>query len=251
MAGVVGKISCSKVRDLLRFPDFDDSNYLEKKKKSVSFTLQRSQEMMNQPGDLALHQHQWATLIFSSNEGQSLHRRSGWDLKAPVLVVPRVALARLAMENEKNKKPSAIKPNQQSAKKRLTLKDGALSTPGSATGTISSPIDLSNVKLSLGSNPFAVMSTETSIIGSSSYGSGRGGGGSCKRSGSGEDGWEVSQFWIACSRSCSHSSYRSIARSDSLLKSKMSTIRKRRRKTKLTLYVALYNYSDTLQTLPD
>lgn len=32
MAGVVGKISCSKVRDLLRFPDFDDSNYLEKKK---------------------------------------------------------------------------------------------------------------------------------------------------------------------------------------------------------------------------
>lgn len=33
MAGVVGKISCSKVRDLLRFPDFDDSNYLEKKKK--------------------------------------------------------------------------------------------------------------------------------------------------------------------------------------------------------------------------
>lgn len=26
MAGVVGKISCSKVRDLLRFPDFDDSN---------------------------------------------------------------------------------------------------------------------------------------------------------------------------------------------------------------------------------
>lgn len=206
--------------------------------------------MMNQPGDLALHQHQWATLIFSSNEGQSLHRRLGWDLKAPVLVVPRVALARLAMENEKKKKPSAIKPNQQSAKKRLTLKDGALSTPGSATGTISSPIDLSNVKLSLGSNPFAVMSTETSIIGSSSYGSGRGGGGSCKRSGSGEDGWEVSQFWIACSRSCSHSSYRSIARSDSLLKSKMSAIRKRR-KTKLTLYVALYNYSDTLQTLPD
>lgn len=212
--------------------------------------------MMNQPGDLALHQHQWATLIFSSNEGQSLHRRLGWDLKAPVLVVPRVALARLAMENEKKNKQKAISHQTQSAirqkkkEKRLTLKDGALSTPGSATGTISSPIDLSNVKLSLGSNPFAVMSTETSIIGSSSYGSGRGGGGSCKRSGSGEDGWEVSQFWIACSRSCSHSSYRSIARSDSLLKSKMSTIRKRR-KTKLTLYVALYNYSDTLQTLPD
>lgn len=113
MAGVVGKISCSKVRDLLRFPDFDDSNYLEKKKKSVSFTLQRSQEMMNQPGDLALHQHQWATLIFSSNEGQSLHRRLGWDLKAPVLVVPRVALARLAMENEKKKK--AISHQTQSA----------------------------------------------------------------------------------------------------------------------------------------
>lgn len=189
---------------------------------------------MNQPGDLALHQHQWATLIFSSNEGQSLHRRLGWDLKAPVLVVPRVALARLAMEM----KPSAIKPNQPK-KKRLTLKDGALSTPGSATGTISSPIDLSNVKLSLGSNPFAVMSTETSIIGSSSYGSGRGGRGSCKRSGSGEDGWEVSQFWIACSRSCSHSSYRSIARSDSLLKSKMSTIRKRRKKKTYALRCAL------------
>lgn len=35
MAGVVGKISCSKVRDLLRFPDFDDSNYLEKRKALV------------------------------------------------------------------------------------------------------------------------------------------------------------------------------------------------------------------------
>lgn len=69
--------------------------------------------MMNQPGDLALHQHQWATLIFSSNGGQSLHRRLGWDLKAPVLVVPRVALARLAMEM----KPSAIKPNQPKKKK--------------------------------------------------------------------------------------------------------------------------------------
>lgn len=122
MAGVVGKISCSKVRDLLRFPDFDDSNYLEKKKKSVSFTLQRSQEMMNQPGDLALHQHQWATLIFSSNEGQSLHRRSGWDLKAPVLVVPRVALARLAMENEKNKSHQPSNPISNPPRKGLRSK---------------------------------------------------------------------------------------------------------------------------------
>lgn len=154
----------------------------------------------------------------------------GVGLEGACPCCPKSCVGEVGYGERKNKKPSAIKPNQQSAKKRLTLKDGALSTPGSATGTISSPIDLSNVKLSLGSNPFAVMSTETSIIGSSSYGSGRGGGGSCKRSGSGEDGWEVSQFWIACSRSCSHSSYRSIARSDSLLKSKMSTIRKRRRK---------------------
>lgn len=44
MAGVVGKISCSKVRDLLRFPDFDDSNYLEKRKALVlHYTITRDE----------------------------------------------------------------------------------------------------------------------------------------------------------------------------------------------------------------
>lgn len=119
MAGVVGKISCSKVRDLLRFPDFDDSNYLEKRKALVlHYTITRD----DQPGDLALHRHQWATLIFSSNEGQSLHRRSGWDLKAPVLVVPRVALARLAMENEKTKSRQPSNPISNPPRKGLRSK---------------------------------------------------------------------------------------------------------------------------------
>lgn len=77
---------------------------------------------MNQPGDLALHRHQWATLIFSSNEGQSLHRRSGWDLKAPVLVVPRVALARLAMENEKTKSRQPSNPISNPPRKGLRSK---------------------------------------------------------------------------------------------------------------------------------
>jgi hypothetical protein len=51
-----------------------------------------------------------------------------------------------------------------------------LSIPGSALGTTSSAIERSSVKLSDASNPLAAISMETSVICSSSYGSGRGGG---------------------------------------------------------------------------
>jgi hypothetical protein len=51
-----------------------------------------------------------------------------------------------------------------------------LSIPGSALGTTSSAMDRSSVKLSEASNPLAAISIETSVICSSSYGSGRGGG---------------------------------------------------------------------------
>lgn len=51
-----------------------------------------------------------------------------------------------------------------------------LSIPGSAFGTTSSAIERSSVKLSDASNPLAAISIETSVICSSSYGSGRGGG---------------------------------------------------------------------------
>ena len=60
-----------------------------------------------------------------------------------------------------------------------------LSIPGSAFGTTSSAMDRSSVKLSEASNPLAAMSIETSVICSSSYGSGRGGGVSVTEEGRG------------------------------------------------------------------
>ena len=57
----------------------------------------------------------------------------------------------------------------------LTLA-GGLSIPGSASGTESSARLLSKLKLSLPSNPLAVISTDTSVISSSSNGSGGAGG---------------------------------------------------------------------------
>jgi hypothetical protein len=50
---------------------------------------------------------------------------------------------------------------------------------------MSSAIDRSSVKLSLASKPFAVISTDTSVISSSTYGSGLGGGSSASALGSG------------------------------------------------------------------
>ena len=88
--------------------------------------------------------------------------------------------------------------------------------PGSAMGTVSSATDLSSVKLSEASKPFAVMSIETSVIGSSSYGSGRGGGVSVNDFGSGSVDPEAWWFLMASWRNFSHSSYRLIAFSCSL-----------------------------------